>query len=86
MARNLRSVSGLQIRLACAAILLTFAMCALAVGSRFGVVHLNAGEMTFVFAPSEDGLSMGMAARGCPPHCGFDVAWRPLAANTGAGF
>lgn len=85
MARAYRSVSGLQIRLACAAILLTFAMCTLAVGSRFGVVHLNAGEMTFVFGPSEDGLGMGMAARGCPPHCGFDVNWSPASAHTGLG-
>ena len=71
---------GLQIRLACAAALLAFGLSALAVGTRFGVVHLNAGEMTFVFGPSEKGVTLGMASRGCPPHCGFDINWQPLAA------
>ena len=76
----------LQIRLACAAALLAFGLSGLIVGTRFGVVHLNAGDMTLVFGPGEKGLTMGMAPRGCPPDCGFDINWRPLAAlKTGTG-
>ncbi|MEZ6028541.1 MAG: hypothetical protein R3C46_02225 [Hyphomonadaceae bacterium] len=71
---------GLQIRLACTAALLGFGLAGLAVGTRFGIVHLNAGEMSFVFGPSENGLTLGMAPRGCPPHCGFDINWQPVAA------
>ncbi len=77
---------GLQIRLACAASLLCLGLAGLIAGTRFGVVHLNAGDMTFVFGPGETGLTMGMVPRGCPPNCGFDINWRPLAAlQTGSG-
>lgn len=76
----------LQIRLACAAALLAIGMAGLAVGTRFGIVHLNAGDMSFVFGPSENGLTLGMVPRGCPPHCGFDINWQPLAAmHSGSG-
>ena len=44
MAREYR-ISPLQVRLACAAALLTFGMTALLAGARLGVVHLDAGEM-----------------------------------------
>ena len=71
---------GLQIRLVCAAALLAFGLVGLAVGTRFGIIHLNAGEMSFVFGPAENGLTMAMTPRGCPPNCGFDINWRPLAA------
>lgn len=70
---------GFQIRLACAAALLVTGMSALVVGARFGVVHLNAGEMTLVFGGGEKGLTMGVASRVCPPNCTFDIDWRPLA-------
>ncbi len=77
---------GLQIRLACAATLLCLSFAGLFAGTRFGVVHLNAGDMTFVFGPGEKGITMGMAARGCPPDCGFDINWRPLGTlQTGTG-
>jgi hypothetical protein len=75
----------LQIRLACAAALLAFGLSGLIVGTRFGVVHLNAGDMTLVFGPGENGLTMGMASRGCPPNCGFDINWRPVAALSRTG-
>lgn len=79
MARRLQ-ISPLQARLACAAALLAIGLSGLAVGTRFGIVHLNAGDMSFVFGPSENGLTLGMAPRGCPPDCGFDINWRPLVA------
>jgi hypothetical protein len=76
----------LQIRLACAAALLAFGLMGLAVGTRFGIVHVNAGDMTFAFGPGESGLTMAMTPRGCPPHCDFDIDWRPLASlSTGTG-
>ncbi len=70
---------GLQIRLACAAALLATGMSALILGGRLGVVHLNAGDMKIVFGKGSDGLTMEIASRTCPPNCGFDVNWRPLA-------
>jgi len=76
---------ALQIRLACAAALLAVGMTGLLVGARFGVVHLEAGEMTLVFGGGEQGLTMGVASRGCPPHCNFNVDWRPMASLTATG-
>ncbi len=73
---------GLQIRLACAAALLATGMSALILGGRLGVVHLNAGDMTIVFGSGDQGMRMGLASRGCPPDCTFDINWRPLAALT----
>lgn len=70
---------GLQIRLACAAVLLATGMTALILGARLGVVQLNAGEMTLVFGSGDAGLTMGVASRTCPPHCPFNVDWRPMA-------
>ena len=75
----------LQIRLACAAALLAFGLSGLIVGTRYGVVHLNAGDMTLVFGPGENGLTMDMASRGCPPNCGLDINWRPVAALSRTG-
>ena len=72
-------------RLACAAALLAFGMTTLVAGARFGVVHLDAGEMTLVFGGGDQGLTMGVASRGCPPDCNFDINWRPLAALTSNG-
>jgi hypothetical protein len=68
----------LQIKLACSAALLAIGMAALTAGAELGVVHLNAGDMKIVFGRSDDGLMMDIAARTCPPNCGFDIAWRPL--------
>ncbi len=69
----------LQIKLACAAALLAFGMAALTAGAQLGVVHLNAGDMTIVLGPGDGSLTVDIAARTCPPNCGFDIAWRPLA-------
>ncbi|MEQ1608504.1 MAG: hypothetical protein ABL956_05995 [Hyphomonadaceae bacterium] len=54
-------------------------MTALILGARLGVVQLNAGEMTLVFGSGDAGLTMGVASRTCPPHCPFNVDWRPMA-------
>jgi hypothetical protein len=69
----------LQIRLTCAAALLAVGMTAVTVGAELGVVHLNAGDMKIVFGKGDGGLTMDIAARTCPPNCGFDINWRPLA-------
>jgi hypothetical protein len=76
---------GLQIRLACAAALLAAGMSVLVAGARLGVVHLNAGDMTIVLGSGDQGMTMGLASRGCPPDCTFDINWRPLAALNGTG-
>ena len=69
----------LQIKLACSAALLAVGMAGLTAGAQLGVVHLNAGDMTIVMGPADGRLTMDIAARTCPPDCGFDIAWRPLA-------
>jgi len=69
----------LTIRLGCAAALLATGMTALSVGAQLGAVHLNAGDMKIVFGRGDDGLTLDVAARTCPPHCSFDIGWRPLA-------
>lgn len=75
----------LQIRLACAAALLVTGMAGLYLGARLGVVHLEAGEMTLVFGGGDEGLTMGVASRGCPPHCNFNIDWRPTAQISATG-
>ena len=69
----------LTIRLASAGALLAVGMTSLSVGAQLGVVHLNAGDMKIVFGKGDGGLTMDVAARTCPPHCSFDIGWRPLA-------
>jgi hypothetical protein len=84
MARKLR-ITPLQVRLACAAAVLAVGMTALLAGARLGVVHLNAGEMQIVFGGGEQGLSLDMASRGCPPDCNFEINWRPVGARLATG-
>ncbi|MEQ1610870.1 MAG: hypothetical protein ABL956_18180 [Hyphomonadaceae bacterium] len=60
-------------------------MTALILGARLGVVQLNAGEMTLVFGGGDEGLTMGVASRTCPPQCTFNVDWRPIASMTATG-
>lgn len=84
MAREFH-IRPLQVKLACAAALLAFGMTALLAGARLGVVHLDAGEMTLVFGGGEQGLTLDMASRGCPPECNFAIDWRPLTALTATG-
>ena len=69
----------LQIKLVSSAALLAFGMAALTAGAQLGAVHLNAGDMQIVFGRTDSGLTMDIAARTCPPNCGIDIAWRPLA-------
>ena len=74
-----KTSSNLNVRLACAGALLAVGMTGLSVGAQLGVVHLNAGDMKIVFGKGADGITMDVAARTCPPHCSFDIGWRPLA-------
>ncbi len=73
MARDLKP------RLAWAGGVLAVGMITLMAGAEMGVVHLNAGDMKIVFGRGAEGLRMDIATRTCPPNCGFDVNWRPLA-------
>lgn len=75
----------LQIRLACAAALLVAGLAGLYIGARLGVVQLEAGEMTLVFGGGDQGLTMGVASRGCPPHCNINIDWRPTAQLSATG-
>ena len=76
---------GLYIRLACAGALLVTGLSSLAIASRFGAVHVDAGEMTIVFGGGETGYTFDVASRGCPPDCDFAINWRPTAALTKTG-
>jgi len=84
MAREFR-ISPLQVRLACAAVLLMTGLVALAIAARSGAVRLDAGEMTIVFGGGERGLTFDVASRGCPPDCDFGINWRPSMTLTGTG-
>jgi hypothetical protein len=85
MAREFH-IRPLQARIACAAALLVTGLAALAVATRFGAVHLDAGEMTIMFGGSDDGLTLDVASRGCPPDCDFGINWRPSVTLNGTGF
>jgi len=85
MARGFRIDRHHQVKLACAAALLSVGMLGLLAGARLGVVHLNAGEMQIVFGGGEQGLTLDMASRGCPPDCNFDINWRPATARAATG-
>ena len=74
----------LKIKLAWSGGLLAVGMTLVTAGAQLGVVHLNAGDMNIVFGRGEQGFTVDIATRRCPPHCGIDVAWRPLALTTGA--
>lgn len=76
---------GFYIRLACAGALLVTGLSSLAIASRFGAVHVDAGEMTIVFGGGEKGMTFDVASRGCPPDCDFAINWRPTAALTSTG-
>lgn len=71
---------GLKIRLACAATLLAVGMTTLLAGARLGVVHLDAGDVRIAFGGGDQGLTLDMASRGCPPDCDFGINWRPAVA------
>ncbi|MCF8507461.1 MAG: hypothetical protein RIR41_3649 [Pseudomonadota bacterium] len=84
MARDFR-ITPLHVRLVCAAALLVTGFVALAIATRSGAVHLDAGEMTLVFGGGERGLTFDVASRGCPPDCDFGINWRPSLTLTGTG-
>lgn len=75
----------LQLKLAWAGGLLAVGTTMIIAGAQLGVVHLNAGDMKIVFGRGEHGFTMDIAARTCPPHCNFDIAWAPLALTAGGG-
>lgn len=83
MAREFH-ISPLHVRLACAAALLVTGLSTLAIASRFGAIHVDAGEIAIVFGGGEKGLTFDAASRGCPPDCDFAINWRPMAL-TGTG-
>ena len=84
--KNGAGEDGLAARLVWAGGLLSCALAAVVAGAQIGVVHVNAGEMKIVMGKSESGFVMDIAGRNCPPDCGFDINWRPLAgALVGAG-
>jgi hypothetical protein len=70
---------GLKIRLAASAALLAAGLLTMVAAARVGVVHLGAGEMRISMGGGDRGLTLDVAQRTCPPNCGFDVNWRPLA-------
>lgn len=76
---------GLGTRLAWSGGLLAIGLTSAVAGAQLGVVHVNAGEMKIVMGRSESGFTMNIAGRNCPPDCGFDINWRPLAALTSTG-
>lgn len=78
-ASNDLKMRHLRVRLAMAGGLVTAGVAVLAIGAQLGVVHVNAGDMKIALGRGESGLTMNIAARTCPPHCSFDIGWRPLA-------
>lgn len=65
-------------------LMLAFALlCALLLTSlsaaRMGPVEVGAGEVSILLSAAENGLALDIGARSCPPQCGFEVNWRPLA-------
>lgn len=77
--KNRLDKDGLAARLAWAGGLLAVGLSTAVMGAQIGVVHVNAGEMRIVMGKSEGGFIMNVAGRNCPPDCGFDINWRPLA-------
>ncbi len=70
---------GLQYRLVIAGVVLASAIAGGVAGAQLGVVHIGAGETKIVLGKGEEGLVMDILARSCPPNCGIDIGWRPLA-------
>lgn len=73
MARDLRN------KLAIAATVLAAMMAAVIVAAQLGVLKVGAGDMNIVVGKGEAGLTMDIVARSCPPNCGFNIDFRPLA-------
>jgi hypothetical protein len=73
--------TDLRIRLVSAACVLAAGLSGTLIAAELGVVHLGAGDMKIELGKSRQGLKMNVVSRSCPPNCGVDIAWRPLAAR-----
>ena len=71
--------TNLRIRLISAAAVLAAGLSGALIAAEIGVVHLGAGDMKIELGKSRQGLKMNVISRTCPPTCGVDIAWRPLA-------
>jgi hypothetical protein len=71
--------TDLTIRLISAAAILAVGLSVTLVAAEIGVVHLGAGDLKIELGKSRQGLKMNVVGRTCPPSCGVDIAWRPLA-------
>lgn len=69
---------NLKFRLTVASFVLATGLAAATIAAQLGVVHVGAGEMKIVMGKGEEGLTMDISARTCPPNCGIDIGWRPL--------
>lgn len=83
MTSNKTSFGTLKIRLAAAGGVLTTGVTALLMAAQLGVVHVGAGDVKIELGRRSDGLTMDIARRTCPPYCGVDFDWRPLARLNG---
>lgn len=83
MARDFKSSpstsSDLKAKLGMAAGMLAVGMVCIITAAQIGVVHVNAGDIKVVMGKGHDGFTMDIVSRTCPPNCGFDIDWRPLA-------
>jgi hypothetical protein len=75
---DLKKRLDLRARLAMAGVVLAVGLASAFAAAEIGVVHLGAGEMGISLGKGEEGLTMNIDARSCPPNCGVDVNWRPL--------
>jgi hypothetical protein len=66
-------------KLGLAALMLGAGLICIVAAAEIGEVHLNAGDIKVVMGRGDDGFTMDIVSRTCPPNCGFDVNWRPLA-------
>ena len=76
---DLRKRLDLKTRLAMAGVVLAIGLFSVFAAAEMGVVHLGAGEMGISLGKGEEGLTMNINSRSCPPECGIDINWRPLA-------
>ncbi|MBI1359179.1 MAG: hypothetical protein GC155_02725 [Alphaproteobacteria bacterium] len=76
MARN--AGINLGTRLALAGAVLAVGLATVLTAAQLGVVNLGAGEMGISVRKGEQGLTMDIGSRSCPPKCGLDFNWRPV--------
>ncbi len=71
--------SGFDTRLVIAAGVLAAGVFTAVGAAHVGDVDLGAGDVMISMSRGETGILMDIAPRTCPPHCGIDFDWRPLA-------